>query len=166
LHTFSPLINWYTLNPEQTVAWVSEAAQLPENRGFDGEGPDIIPGLSAINIALWDLLGHCLHQPLCRLINKNNQCRSSLPAYASLELEYTLSGPSDKLKEHLTKTCEKGFTAIKLYLPRFGYRTEKLTTQQWDELEASYLIQAREIVGPIDFQKSIFRIFNHTINHA
>lgn len=144
-HDYKPLINWAALNPAQTQPWVETAARLPENQGFDGKGPDVIPALSAINIALWDLLGHCLNQPIAQLIG--GQQWPSLPAYASLEVDYELEGPTDNLTTQLTQAMAKGFRAIKLYLPRFGYRDERLSPAQWLALEEAYLTQARAIVG-------------------
>lgn len=139
-------IHWHALNPAQTEDWVKTAAKLPENKGFDGTGPDTIPGLSAINIALWDLLGQCLAQPLSNLIG--TAYWKSLPAYASLELDYDLTGPDKKLEQNLTQAMDRGFNAIKLYLPRFGYHTADKPAAAWQALEESYLRTARQIVGP------------------
>lgn len=142
---FEPQIQWQALNPNQTKAWVNTAATLPENQGFDGHGADTIPALSAINIALWDLLGQCLAQPISTLIGPAHW--QTLPAYASLTLPYDLGGPGETFKQILLDALAQGFKAIKLFLPKFGYRTTHKTATEWATLEENYLVTAREILG-------------------
>jgi len=154
---YAPLIDFSHINPNQTLEWVRAVNQANANHGFiqDEKGEDVVPALSAINIALWDLLGQCLNQPLCQLIGGHNH--ANLKAYASLEIDYDTNGPQRDFELKLYQMLEQGFRAIKLYLPRFGYQTSELSSAQWQHLEAQYISQARAIVGPnIDLMLDTF----------
>ncbi len=65
-------------------------------------------GISAIDIALWDLMGRALGQPVWRLLGAQ---RASVPAYAMVGwLNYGL----DELKRICTRAMEQGFRGVKL----------------------------------------------------
>ena len=66
-------------------------------------------GLSAIDIALWDIAGKLAGLPLYRLLGGG--ARDDLPAYASL-LRY---GKLPALERHIEQALERGYTLIKIH---------------------------------------------------
>jgi L-alanine-DL-glutamate epimerase-like enolase superfamily enzyme len=65
-------------------------------------------GIAGIDIALWDLLGRTLGQPVWRLLGAQ---RDRVPAYAMVGwLNYDL----DRLKQVCTQAMEQGFRGVKL----------------------------------------------------
>src|SRR5919199_3692467 len=65
-------------------------------------------GIAGIDIALWDLLGRTLGQPVWRLLGAQ---RDRVPAYAMVGwLNYDL----DRLKQVCTEAMEQGFRGVKL----------------------------------------------------
>ena len=90
--------------------------------------------LSGIDIALWDLNGKQLKQPICRLIG--GRFREKLAAYATGF--YRLDGkkyPETSVEDAL-KFKEEGFTAMKL---KVGFTPEK---------DIEYIRSIRKAVGP------------------
>jgi len=69
--------------------------------------------ISGINIALWDLAGKILQQPVSVLLG--GAYRSSVPAYGSV-----LFAPVDSLPQRIQSAKERGFRAIKLGWEPFG----------------------------------------------
>jgi L-alanine-DL-glutamate epimerase-like enolase superfamily enzyme len=68
--------------------------------------------ISAVDIALWDLLGKALKQPVFRLLG--GKTKAKIPVYASR----LYSQPLEKLAEEATEYMRQGFRAVKL---RFGW---------------------------------------------
>jgi L-alanine-DL-glutamate epimerase-like enolase superfamily enzyme len=68
--------------------------------------------ISAVDIALWDLLGKALKQPVFRLLG--GKTKAKIPVYASR----LYSQPLEKLAEEATEYKRQGFRAVKL---RFGW---------------------------------------------
>jgi L-rhamnonate dehydratase len=68
--------------------------------------------ISALDIALWDLLGKSAKQPIFRLLG--GRTKNRIPAYASR----LYSGDLDKLAAEARRYKEEGFQAMKL---RFGW---------------------------------------------
>ena len=65
-------------------------------------------GISAIDVALWDLVGHALGQPVWRLLGA---VRDRMPAYAMVGwLNYSV----DELKPIAEQAVEQGFRGIKI----------------------------------------------------
>jgi L-alanine-DL-glutamate epimerase-like enolase superfamily enzyme len=65
-------------------------------------------GISAIDVALWDLMGHALRQPVWRLLGA---ARDRMPAYAMVGwLNYTV----EELKPIAEKAMEQGFSGVKM----------------------------------------------------
>jgi L-alanine-DL-glutamate epimerase-like enolase superfamily enzyme len=81
-------------------------------------------GLSAIDIALWDIAGKIAGQPLYRLLGGG--ARSDLPAYASL-LRY---GKLPPLERYIEQALSRGYTLIKIH-----------------EIERDIIRAARQIAG-------------------
>lgn len=65
-------------------------------------------GLSAIDLALWDLIGHAVGQPVWRLLGAH---RDRVPAYAMVGwLNYDL----DRLRRVCSQAMEQGFRGVKI----------------------------------------------------
>ncbi|WP_300732180.1 mandelate racemase/muconate lactonizing enzyme family protein [Pseudomonas sp.] len=74
-----------------------------------GRVGSIMYGISAVDIALWDLLGKRAGQPLAELLG--GACAERLPVYASL-LRY---GSSQEVERVVAQTIERGYRYIKLH---------------------------------------------------
>jgi L-alanine-DL-glutamate epimerase-like enolase superfamily enzyme len=68
--------------------------------------------ISAVDIALWDVIGKALNQPVFRLLG--GRTKAKIPVYASR----LYSQPLEKLAEEALNYKEQGFRAMKL---RFGW---------------------------------------------
>jgi L-alanine-DL-glutamate epimerase-like enolase superfamily enzyme len=89
--------------------------------------------LSGADIALWDIAGKALGQPICKLLGA--KYRDSVRAYAS-----TLFRPTpDTMKEAVASYLERGFRAIKFGWGVFGYDLA---------LDVALVKAAREEAGP------------------
>jgi D-galactarolactone cycloisomerase len=112
-------------------ARVSE--KLRQHTFWQGRGGAVEHAISGIDIALWDLFGKIVNQPVARLLG--GIYRDKIKPYGSL-----LFDEPDTLRWKLSQATGRGFQAIKLGWRPFGRRDDKT-----DEL----LIQtAREAVGP------------------
>ena len=112
-------------------ARVSE--KLRQHTFWQGRGGAVEHAISGIDIALWDLFGKIVNQPVARLLG--GVYRDRIKPYGSL-----LFDEPDALRWKLTQATSRGFRAIKLGWRPFGRRDART-----DEL----LIQtARETVGP------------------
>ncbi|HEU5316345.1 MAG TPA: mandelate racemase/muconate lactonizing enzyme family protein [Chloroflexota bacterium] len=65
-------------------------------------------GVSAIDVALWDLMGHALGQPVWRLLGA---ARDRMPAYAMVGW---LNFSNEELKPIAEKAVRQGFTGVKM----------------------------------------------------
>jgi D-galactarolactone cycloisomerase len=112
-------------------ARVSE--KLRQHTFWQGRGGAVEHAISGIDIALWDLFGKVVNQPVGRLLG--GFYRNKIKPYGSLLFDEV--GP---LREKLKAAVARGFKAIKLGWKPFGRRDAKSDEQ---------LIQtAREAVGP------------------
>ena len=68
--------------------------------------------ISAVDIALWDILGKAAKQPVFKLLG--GRTKKTIPVYASR----LYSGPLDELASEATKYKEAGYKAVKM---RFGW---------------------------------------------
>ena len=76
-----------------------------------GTAPDL-PGVrSAIDIALWDLVGHRADLPLHRMLDPEGGERRGLPAYASVP---TLANP-EAYADELARLIDAGYPAAKIH---------------------------------------------------
>ena len=75
---------------------------------YHGSAGLTLLGVSAIDIALWDLMGHALKQPVWRLLGA---ARDRMPAYAMVGwLNFT----NEELKPIAEKAMAQGFTGVKM----------------------------------------------------
>jgi D-galactarolactone cycloisomerase len=114
------------LEPER----VSE--KLRQSMFWLGRGGSVEHAISGIDIALWDLLGKALGQPVSRLLGGNY--RDRIKPYASILFE-----DPPLLREKLAEQLGRGFRAIKM-----GWRPFGRISRKYDEL---LIRTARETVG-------------------
>jgi D-galactarolactone cycloisomerase len=88
-------------------------------RDHGQKGP-IIQGLSGIDIALWDIKGKALGQPVHRLMG--GPLRSDVAAYATGLYRRESGRPEDYLAEEAASYVADGFSAVKL---KVGYGIEE-----------------------------------------
>ncbi|MEX2120276.1 MAG: mandelate racemase/muconate lactonizing enzyme family protein [Pirellulales bacterium] len=120
------LIGETALEPER----VSE--KMRQSMFWLGRGGSVEHTISGIDIALWDLSGKALGQPVSRLLGGNY--RDRIKPYASI-----LFDDPPRLAELLAEQAERGFRAIKM-----GWRPFGRVSRQLDE----HLVRtARETVG-------------------
>ena len=101
-----------------------------------GRKGTVLQVISAIDIALWDLLGQATQQPVGRLLG--GRFRDRVKPYVSLLIEEPA-----KLREKLLQFKENGFRAFKIGWGQFGRKN-----RQVDEVIVS---TAREAIGPHDW---------------
>src|SRR5206468_9869665 len=75
--------------------------------------------ISGLDIALWDLMGKALGQPVSRLLGGNH--RDRIKPYASI-----LFDDPPRLREKLQQQVARGFRAIKMGWRPFGRVSRKL----------------------------------------
>ncbi len=80
---------------------------------WQGRGGAVEHAISGLDIALWDLLGKALNQPVSRLLGGNYRAR--IKPYASI-----LFDEPDVLRGKLQQQLERGFRAIKMGWRPFG----------------------------------------------
>lgn len=97
------------LEPER----VSE--KLHQNTFWMGRGGTLTHTISGIDIALWDILGKALNQPVGRLLG--GVYRTRVRPYCSLLME-----EPDRMAETIAPFKEKGFKAFKIGWGPFGRR--------------------------------------------
>jgi D-galactarolactone cycloisomerase len=106
--------------------------KLRQSMFWLGRGGSVEHTISGIDIALWDLLGKAVGQPVSRLLGGNY--RDRIKPYASMLFE-----EPGLLRERLVEQIERGFRAIKL-----GWRPFGRVSRQYDEL---LIKTARDTVG-------------------
>lgn len=99
---------------------------------WQGRGGAVEHTISGLDIALWDLMGKALGQPVSRLLGGNY--RDRIKPYASI-----LFAEPPILREKLLQQVARGFRAIKM-----GWRPFGRVSRQLDEL---LIKTARETVG-------------------
>ena len=108
---------------------------------WHGRGGAMTHAISAINIALWDLTGKALGQPVSVLLG--GRYHHAVPAYGSV-----LFHPVDTLPQRIAAMRERGFRAMKLGWDPFGQQSlredEKLikTARQAAGDETTLLVDA------------------------
>jgi D-galactarolactone cycloisomerase len=106
--------------------------KLRQHTFWYGRGGAVEHAISGVDIALWDLMGKALGQPVSRLLGGNY--RDRLKPYASI-----LFDDPPQLMEKLQQQLARGFQAIKMGWRPFGRVSRKL-----DEL---LIRTARDTVG-------------------
>jgi D-galactarolactone cycloisomerase len=99
--------NENALEPER----VSE--KLHQNTFWLGRGGSLTHAISAIDIALWDILGKATGQPVGRLLG--GRYRERVKPYASVLMEQP-----EPLYEHMVALREAGYKAVKMGWGPFG----------------------------------------------
>ena len=114
-----------------------EAVHAKLRAAAAGSGPGGIQqlALSAIDIALWDIKGKALNQPVWQLIGG---CRERVPTYASGALMRTF--PLDHLVKAGPQLVEQGFRQMKTQLALPGATSPRI--------EEERIRRMRESIGP------------------
>ncbi len=94
-----------------------------------------VRAMSAIDIALWDLIGKATAQPVHRLLGGPKASR--VPCYASGGYYWEGSDPEEYVYQELRGYVEAGFTAVKIKVGRLPL-----------EQELRRVRKAREAIGP------------------
>ena len=115
------------LEPER----VSE--KLHQNTFWMGRGGTLTHTISGIDIALWDILGKVLGQPLSRLLG--GVYRTRIRPYCSLLME-----EPERMKATLAPFVEKGFKAFKIGWGPFGRRGDS-------KIDEAIVRAARQTIG-------------------
>lgn len=128
LNVLEPLyIGENPLEPER----VSE--KLHQHTFWLGRGGTLTHAISGIDIALWDVLGQAVGQPIGRLLG--GRYREKVKPYASV-----LMDEPERLAERLRTIRDRGFRAFKIGWGPFGKKSH--------ELDEAIVKAAREAVGP------------------
>ncbi|MGH9455384.1 MAG: mandelate racemase/muconate lactonizing enzyme family protein, partial [Terriglobia bacterium] len=115
------------LEPER----VSEI--LHQNTFWMGRGGAITHTISAIDIALWDLLGQATGQPVGRLLG--GRYRDRVRPYASLLMQ-----EPERMADELAAIKEQGFRAFKIGWGPFGRRDSAI-------IDEAIVRAARDTIG-------------------
>ena len=102
-----------------------------------GRKGTVMAAISAVDIALWDLLGKSSRQPVYRLLGGRTKAR--IPVYASR----LYSSPLDQLAAEATRYKDDGYKAMKL---RFGWGPTDGSAGMQRNVELVRTV--RETVGP------------------
>ena len=120
--------NENALEPER----VSE--KLHQNTFWTGRGGSVTHTISGIDIALWDILGKAVCQPVGRLLG--GTYRDRVLPYCSL-----LMDEPARLTDHLAQHIGRGFRAFKIGWGPFGRRDDP-------RLDEAIVRAARAAIGP------------------
>lgn len=127
LKTLWPLLeNESALEPERVTE------KLRQSMFWLGRGGSVEHAISGIDIALWDVLGKAVNQPVARLLG--GYYRDRIKPYASILFE-----EPGLLHDKLLEQVGRGFRAIKM-----GWRPFGRVSRQYDEVLIS---TARKAVG-------------------
>lgn len=111
-------------------AAVSET--MHQHTFWQGRGGSITHAISGIDIALWDIFGKALGQPISRLLGGRH--RERIKPYGSL-----LMAEPDEMKRRLEDAMARGFRAFKIGWGPFGRRDART--------DEAIVAAAREAVG-------------------
>ena len=110
-----------------------------------GVGPVLNASLSAVDIALWDILGKLLDVPIYQLLG--GACRDRVRTY-----RWIGGNSPERRAEQVTAAKEEGYTCIKCHPKSFG---GEVTGKPWDfNLAVSIMEAMREAAGD-DFDVAI-----------
>ncbi len=89
-------------------------------------GPVLMTALASVDIALWDIAGKVLGEPIWRLLGAA-EARPQRAYYSHWSHELTPSSRTpEKLKELAAITKDEGWTCVKWVLPKGGSEAERL----------------------------------------
>ena len=100
---------------------------------YYGREGAVIQAMAGIDLALWDIKGKALQQPVWRLLGGG--FRDKLRVYASNMMQFTAEATADRAKQ----AVDKGYTAVKFGWEPFGRGTLKQDLQ--------YLEAIRRAIG-------------------
>jgi len=107
--------------------------KLHQHTFWMGRGGTLTHAISGIDLALWDILGKALGQPVGRLLGGTYRTRAT--PYCSLLME-----EPDRMREVIAPFREQGFRAYKIGWGPFGRRNDP-------RLDEAIVRAAREAVG-------------------
>ena len=114
-------------DPTDVESW---HAQMCRHTAFYGQKGLVVMAISGVDLALWDLRGKRLGQPVARLLNETVDLTEPLPTYRTvfddIETEAALNA---------------GHAAVKLHVERFGDRPDPAAI-------AELVVRARDKLGP------------------
>ncbi len=90
----------------------------------------LIASMSGIDIALWDIKGKKLEQPIYKILGGN---RDKIPAYASAGF-YASENPLRYLLQQAEEHIQKGFKAIKIKVGKLGLKNDLLRVREIKKL--------------------------------
>ena len=108
---------------------------------YAGRGAPVSFAIAAVDVALWDLKGKYLNEPLWSLLGgyqKNVLCYAG-----NIDLNFS----KDKLLAEATKSLNQGFRAIKMRLGRVNQ-----AMKAFNEIEKFNLVWLEEPIKPDDFE--------------
>ena len=121
-------------DPTEIELLYQQMFRWPRTRG----GPMVHCAISAIDIALWDILGKLLDVPIYKLLG--GAVRKRVRLYAHVQATTT-----EEIAERVGKVKEEGFTAVRSGL---AFQRGNVVRRPWDLKHAVSLIQAmRDAAG-------------------
>lgn len=124
---------WPLLQGESALEPERVSEKLHQNTFWMGRGGTLTHAISGIDMALWDIQGKTLEQPVGRLLG--GRYRESVMPYASLLME-----EPEGLGRILAALLNEGFRAFKIGWGPFGRVS--------DSMDEEIVKTARSIVGP------------------
>ena len=104
---------WPLLRGENALEPERVTEKLHQNTFWTGRGGSVTHAVSAVDIALWDILGKVVGQPVGRLLG--GRYRRTVMPYASVLMDYP-----DRMEEVLLPLRARGYRAIKMGWGPFG----------------------------------------------
>jgi len=114
-------------DPTDVEAW---HAQMCRHTAFYGQKGLVVMAISGVDLALWDLRGKLLNQPVARLLNEAVDLEKPLPTYRTVFDDVETEAALDA-----------GHAAVKLHVERFGDRPNPTAIAELVE-------RARHKLGP------------------
>ncbi len=124
---------WPLLQGENALEPDRVSEKLHQNTFWMGRGGSVTHTISGIDMALWDILGKTVEQPIGRLLG--GRYRESVMPYASLLME-----EPEGLSRTLMALLEGGFRAFKMGWGPFGRIS--------DSVDEEIVKMARSTIGP------------------
>ena len=104
---------WPLLEGENALEPERVTEKLHQNTFWTGRGGSVTHAISAVDIALWDILGKATEQPVGRLLG--GRYRETVMPYASILMDFP-----EKLADVVLPLREQGYRAIKMGWGPFG----------------------------------------------
>jgi len=114
-------------DPTDVESW---HAQMCRHTAFYGQKGLVVMAISGVDLALWDLRGKLLGQPVARVLNKTVDLAQRLPTYRTVFDDVETEAALDA-----------GHAAVKLHVERFGDRPDPTAI-------ADLVARARGKLGP------------------